>query len=161
MDLLANTYDKNSIAYTLVESVNELILRYELENKKISDKTNREELKDIQSNLEIYGNKVVKGKIITLLSAKTNSTYESNLKKLKDSIVRMLSDNNQLANKFINIPEVNYTLGLNETISPLGLEAGFLVNLPIGRTNLSIEYDIGARSNYISHTGALRLAYKF
>ncbi|MBO4582860.1 MAG: autotransporter outer membrane beta-barrel domain-containing protein [Alphaproteobacteria bacterium] len=61
----------------------------------------------------------------------------------------------------INIPEVNYTFGLNETISPLGLEAGFLVNLPIGRTNLSIEYDIGARSNYISHTGALRLAYKF
>lgn len=106
MDLLANIYDKNSIAYTLVESVNELILRYELENKKISDKTNREELKDIQSNIETYGNKIVKGKIITLLSAKTNSTYESNLKKLKDSIVRMLSDNNQLANKFINISEV-------------------------------------------------------
>jgi len=61
----------------------------------------------------------------------------------------------------INIPEVNYTFGLNETISPLGLEAGVLVNLPIGRTNLSIEYDIGARSNYISHTGSLRLAYKF
>ena len=93
MDLLANTYDKNSIAYTLVESVNELILRYELENKKISDKTNREELKDIQSNLEIYGNKVVKGKIITLLSAKTNSTYESNLKKLKDYVKEMQNQN--------------------------------------------------------------------
>lgn len=105
MDLLANIYDKNSIAYTLVESVNELILRYELENKKISEKVNREEFKLVQSNLEIYGNKVVKGKIITLLSAKTNSTYESNLKKLRDSIERMLSDNNQLANKFIDIPE--------------------------------------------------------
>ena len=104
MDLLADDYNKNSVAYILVESLNELILKYELENKKISDKSNREEFKSIQSKLEVYGNKVVKGKIISLLSSKTNSNYESNLKRLKDSVARMLSDNIQLANKFI-IPE--------------------------------------------------------
>lgn len=101
MELLANNYNKDSVAYILVESVNELILKYELENKKISDKNSKEEFKSIQFNLETYGNKIVKGKIISILSAKINLDYENNLKKLRDSILRMLSDNNQLANKFI------------------------------------------------------------
>lgn len=101
MELLANNYDKDSVAYILVESVNELVLKYELENKKISDKNSKEEFKSIQFNLETYGNKIVKGKIISILSAKINSDYKNNLKKLRDSVLRMLSDNNQLANKFI------------------------------------------------------------
>ena len=102
MELLTNEYERESVAFRLVESVNEIIVKYEIENKRISDKGDREEFKSIQSDIEGYGNRIVKSKLIVLLSSKSNSEYENNLKKLRDSVMRMIVDNNQLSNKKIN-----------------------------------------------------------
>ncbi|MBO7644765.1 MAG: autotransporter domain-containing protein [Alphaproteobacteria bacterium] len=61
----------------------------------------------------------------------------------------------------INIPELNYTFVLTDDNSPMGLETGFNINLPIASANLTIGYDLGIRSKYISHTGTVRLRYEF
>ena len=100
MELLVNNYQEDTVAFKLVESVNRFIQIYEEEGKKISDKDRTGFIK-YQSDLETYGNKVVRGKVISLLSVKDNSSYEIGLKKLRDSLTRMLIDNNQLGNKKI------------------------------------------------------------
>lgn len=61
----------------------------------------------------------------------------------------------------INIPELNYAFIISENNTPIGLETGFNINLPIVFANMTIGYELGIRSRYTSHTGTIRLRYEF
>jgi len=64
------------------------------------------------------------------------------------------------ARSVVNIGDAVYNIS-GESLERLGFEGGLGLGAEFGNWELSAEYDLGARKDYLSQTGLLKLKYNF
>lgn len=69
----------------------------------------------------------------------------------------ILSDN---SNATVNIGNGVYDVK-GKKLNRFGVEAGVGAEISVGDWDFSAEYDLGARKDYTSHTGMLKIKYNF